>query len=123
MPKWYKGVRAVKELLDKSDPGYRYRKPVNVQSTATRYVMSNYQAQSYLLSQTTSPLDPVDPDTDDCPFPWLLEGNEREVTRILGLTGCCPKLLHMYGQITHLSALLKNVSRQHTLFKFTRMAC
>ncbi|KAL8851387.1 MAG: hypothetical protein Q9221_003658 [Calogaya cf. arnoldii] len=43
-PKWFRGVRAIKYLLDKSDPGYRYKKPVNVQSTTFRRYMSNVQA-------------------------------------------------------------------------------
>lgn len=41
-------------------------------------------------------------------YPWLLEGNEREVRRIVGLTGMAPKLLHTIGQISHLAARLNH---------------
>jgi hypothetical protein len=106
MPKWYSGVQAVKTLLDKSDPGYRYHHPINVQSTSIRYAMSHYQAQSLVLSDTCAPLGNV---TEDYPFPWLLEGNERDVRKITGLSGCCAKLIHVFAQITHLtSSLAKN---------------
>jgi len=29
-PRWHQGEKAVKFLLDKSDPGYRFREPINV---------------------------------------------------------------------------------------------
>lgn len=103
MPKWYQGNRAVKYLLDKSDPGYRYRDPINVQSSVNRYIMSHYQMKSLILSETCSPLEPG---AEESVFPWLLEGNEKEVRRITGLAGCCAKVLHMFAQITQLCAQL-----------------
>jgi hypothetical protein len=39
-------------------------------------------------------------------FPWLLAGTSEEVRKIHDTTGVCPKLLHIYSQITHLAALL-----------------
>ncbi|KAJ9622203.1 hypothetical protein H2204_011635 [Knufia peltigerae] len=99
VPKWYQGDLAVKYLLDKSDPGYRYNHPVNVQSTNNRYVMSHYQMKSLILSDTCAPLKP---DTEDHAYSWLLEGNEKEVRRVTGLAGCCAKILHIFTQITRL---------------------
>jgi hypothetical protein len=98
-PKWYHGNKLIKHLLDMSDPGYHYQSAVNVQSTVNRQCMSQYQCKSLITSDTCSPLeDPM----EENPFAWLLEGSEREVRRITGLLGCCPKLLHMIAQITHM---------------------
>ena len=63
--------------------------------------MGNLQAQDDILCAVVAPLDL---DEDDCPYPWLLEGDEREVTRIVGLTGMCARLLHMIAEITNLTA-------------------
>lgn len=109
-PKWYSGNKLVKYLLDKSDPGYQYHNPVNVQSTNNRYCMSHYQMKSLILSDTCAPLE--DPGEEN-PFSWLLEGSEREVRRITGLLGCCPKLLHMLSQITHMSWQLAQRPKSH----------
>ena len=95
------GVRAVKYILDRADPGHRYKKPRNVQSSPFRYHMGNLQAQDDILSAVVAPLDL---DEEDCPYPWLLEGDEDDVTRIVGLTGRCSRLLHMIAEITNLSA-------------------
>lgn len=104
-PKWYQGNLAVKYLLDKSDPGYQYKHPINVQSTNNRYVMSHYQMKSLILSDTCAPLKP---DTEEYPFRWLLEGNEKEVRRVTGLAGCCAKVLHVFTQITRLCSQLQD---------------
>ncbi|KAL9108763.1 MAG: hypothetical protein Q9227_006559 [Pyrenula ochraceoflavens] len=74
-PKWYLGLKAMKYLLDKSDPGYRYHKPINVQSSFMRYYMGNVQAQNDILCQCASPLDMTD---EECPYPWLLEGGHHD---------------------------------------------
>lgn len=106
-PQWYRGLKALKHLLDKSDPGYRYQKPGNVQSSFMRYFMSNVQAQNEIFCQVASRLDLTQ---DECPYPWLLEGSYKEVRRIIGPTGLSPKLLHVFAQITHLTAELMKVS-------------
>lgn len=95
------GVRAVKYILDRSDPGYRYKKPQNVQSSPFRYHMGTLQAQDDILSAVVAPLDLAE---EQCPYPWLLEGDEEDVTRIVGLTGMCTRLQHMIAEITNLSA-------------------
>lgn len=103
-PRWYQGCRAIKNLLDLSDPGYYYRHPMNVQSTTNRYCMSHYQMKNLILSDTCAPLEA---EANDHAFRWLLEGNAREVRRITGLAGCCAKVLHVFAQITELCKQLK----------------
>ena len=51
---------------------------------------------------------PLDTAQTRCSFTWLLEGKELELRRIVGCTGLCPRLMHTYAQITHLSAKLYN---------------
>ena len=106
----------MKYILDRSDPGYRYQKPRNAQCTPFRHHMGNLQAQDDILSAVVAPLDPAE---EECPYPWLLEGDATDVTQILGLTGTCPRVLHMFAQITNLSADLQKVSQHHhVLFPF-----
>ncbi|KAJ9501519.1 hypothetical protein H2202_003313 [Exophiala xenobiotica] len=104
-PKWYQGDLAVKYLLDSSDPGYRYKYPINVQSSKNRYVMSHYQMKSLILSDTCAPLMPDS--IEGHPYSWLLEGNEKEVRRVTGLAGCSAKILHIFTQITRLCSQLQ----------------
>ena len=104
------GVRAVKYILDKSDPGYRYQKPKYVQSSPFRHHMGNLQAQNDILSAVVAPLELAE---EECPYAWLLEGDERDVTRIVGLTGTCSRLLHMIAQITNLSADMHKVGERY----------
>lgn len=103
LPKWYRGARTAKLVLDRSDPGYRYQRPVNVQSSHARHVLGNLIAMYDILCQVVCPLNLEEVKNQ---YPWLLEGNEREVRRIVGLTGLSPKLLHTIGQISHLAARL-----------------
>lgn len=105
LPKWYRGARTAKLVLDKSDPGYRYQRPVNVQSSHARHVLGNLIAMYDILCQVVCPLNLEEVKNQ---YPWLLEGNEREVRRIVGLTGMSPKLLHTIGQISHLAARLNH---------------
>ena len=102
-PKWYQGARTAKLVLDKSDPGHRYHRPINVQSSHARQVLGNLIAMYDILSQVVCPLIL---DEIKNQYSWLLEGTEREVRRIVGLTGLSPKLLHIIGQISHLAARL-----------------
>ena len=81
-PRWHQGDKAVKFLLEKSDPGYRFREPINVQSSNNRYEMSHYRMKSLILSYTCAPLEPVGSDHE---YSWLLEGNEKEVRRVTTL--------------------------------------
>ncbi|KFY16397.1 hypothetical protein V492_01382 [Pseudogymnoascus sp. VKM F-4246] len=100
VPNWYRGARLAKSILDHSDPGYRYWKATNVQSSTARLANANWTAFACILAQ---PVTPLKREEDDNSFSWLLEGTEREVRKIHGSTGLCPKLLHTFAQITHLS--------------------
>lgn len=104
-PKWYQGAKAVKKLLEASDPGYHYQHPMNVQSTTNRYHMGLYQVKNLILSDTCAPLGAH---IEETAFQWLLEGNEREVRRIAGLAGCCAKILHIFTQITRLCRQIRD---------------
>ncbi|KAL8714149.1 MAG: hypothetical protein Q9220_001877 [cf. Caloplaca sp. 1 TL-2023] len=103
-PKWYRGVRTAKKILDNSDPGYRYWKPGNVQSSNARLSNGSLIA---LYDITSQPMMPLEAAEEKCPYSWLLEGTEKDVRKIHGLTGMSSKLLHSYAQITHLAARLK----------------
>lgn len=102
-PEWLTGNRMAKTVLDLSDPGYRYHHPKNVQYSNVRRYMGGKAALVDIFCSVMAPLEPVQ---GPCPFPWLLEGTEREVRKIDGLNGLAPKLLHIYAQVTHLSARL-----------------
>jgi len=49
---------------------------------------------------------PLEKNQTKCSFTWLIEGQEHELRQIVGSTGLCPRLLHTFAQITHLSAKL-----------------
>ena len=106
-PKWKQGTQIAKMILDNSDPGYRYWKTENVQSSAARVSLANRIAFVDILAQPVSPLEII---STNRLYGWLLEGTEKEVQRIHGGTGLCPKLLHMFTQITHLAARMEEVS-------------
>jgi hypothetical protein len=106
-PRWYEGARTAKLILDHSDPGYRYWKPENVQSSGARVSNANRVAYVNILAQPVTALKAED--TDKL-YPWLLEGTAREVRKIHGGTGVSPKLLHTYAQITHFAARMVEVS-------------
>jgi Fungal specific transcription factor domain len=86
-----------------TDPGYRYWEQCNVQCSTARQSNANMLAYVDILSQPLTPL--AHQDLDHC-HPWLLEGQKKETLTINGGTGLCPKLLHIFGQITHLCVML-----------------
>ena len=105
-PQWYKGTRVAKLILDNSDPGYRYWKAEYVQSNNARISCGNQVASYDIFSQTVMPLEQEE---SKASYSWLLEGSERDVRKIHGLTGLSSKLLHIFAQITHLAGQLKEV--------------
>ncbi|KAB8360851.1 hypothetical protein FH972_024585 [Carpinus fangiana] len=107
VPKWYRGIQAAKRLLDQSDPGYRFKRPENVQSSKARRHLGGMVAEDAIFNAVIAKLDLSQ---TRCPFPWLLEGGERDVRRIAGLLGMSPKLLHTFAQITHLCGRYANES-------------
>lgn len=102
-PAWYRATHLAEQVLDKSDPLYRYQFPQNVQCARARTQLGNKIALYNIMSATIWPLDTTQ---TNCPFTWLLEGEESELRRIVGCTGLCPRLIHTYAQITHLSTKL-----------------
>ncbi|KAK3342137.1 fungal-specific transcription factor domain-containing protein [Lasiosphaeria hispida] len=106
-PKWHKGSRLAVNMLDNSDPGYRYWKPANVQSDNSRISLSNRIAFVDVLAQPVSPLANLrGQGTSSRQYGWLLEGAPHDVLKIQGGTGLCSKLLHIFAQITQLSSRL-----------------
>jgi hypothetical protein len=102
-PRWYQRNLAVKQLLDRTDPGYRYWHPSNVEST-NNHLIVHHQIKNLILGDTWTPLSDV---SDERRFPWLLHGSEKDVRRVLELSGICPKLLHMFAQVSQLCATLQ----------------
>ncbi|KAH8810705.1 fungal-specific transcription factor domain-containing protein [Xylogone sp. PMI_703] len=102
-PAWYRASRLAEQILDKSDPLYRYRFPSNVQCSGARNQFGNKIALYNIMSATMWPLNSEE---ERCPFVWLLEGDERELRKINGCTGLSPRLVHSFAQITHLSMKL-----------------
>jgi hypothetical protein len=86
-----------------TDNGYRYWNQRNQQCTSARTSNANALALIDIMAMTVTELKP-----DDCknPHPWLLVGTEEATRKIHGDTGLCPKLLHMFAQITHLCGLM-----------------
>lgn len=107
MPNWFLGAQLAKVLLDESDPGYRYWKPINVQCSGARLANANWGAFSYIVAQPVTVLDICGPDKT---FDWLLAGTQRDVQKIHGSTGMSPKLLHTFAQVTHLTVRMATVS-------------
>ncbi|KAH6634685.1 fungal-specific transcription factor domain-containing protein [Chaetomium sp. MPI-SDFR-AT-0129] len=116
-PLWRKGSRAAKLLLDRADPGYRYWKPENVQSSAARIGNANWVAYTEICAQAVAPL--AEEHTANM-FSWLLAGSEQDVHKIHGVTGVSPKLLHLCSQITYFAALLKKDPYSHTVLRAAR---
>lgn len=100
------------EILDNTDPGYRYWRPENVQTGSVRRSNANMCAYAEICALPITELEVSDIDKL---YPWLLEGSEEDVREIHGGTGVCPKILHMYAQITQLSARIMEVSSPPSL--------
>ncbi|KAK7413675.1 hypothetical protein QQX98_007457 [Neonectria punicea] len=100
-PRWRRGTQTGKAILDATDPGYRYWKPEHVQTTSVRRSNANMCAYAEICALPVTELHVAEMDKL---YPWLLEGSEEDVREIHGGTGVCPKILHIYAQITQLSA-------------------
>jgi hypothetical protein len=114
-PPWYKATDLAERVLEMSDPLYNYHSPSNVQCTRARIMLGNRIALYNIMSAIACPLDEYQ---IRCTFTWLLEGGERELHRIVGCTGLCPKLMHTFAQITHLSAKLYKVRNSTSFILF-----
>jgi len=105
-PKWWHALQVGKQILDASDPGYRYENPLNVQTSTARSYLGSMIAQDSIFSAVVAPLNL---DKNCCPFRWLLEGTEHDVREIKGLIGESSRLLYMVAQITHWTIKLTKV--------------
>ncbi|KAK5659444.1 hypothetical protein OQA88_645 [Cercophora sp. LCS_1] len=103
-PLWREGSRAARMILDRSDPGYRYYKSENVQCSRARRGNANWIAYTDICAQPVTPL--TEENTQNL-YSWLLAGSREQVHEIQDMTGVCSKLLHVFSQITHLAALMK----------------
>jgi hypothetical protein len=106
LPNWYRGAHLAKKVLDVTDPGRRFWKIENVQFDSARLANANWAAFACILAEPVTPLKLED---DPQLYGWLLEGTKAEVHKIHGSTGLSPSLLHIFPQITRLSAILEQV--------------
>lgn len=60
-----------------------------------------------VLALLFAPLDTVN--TKNEQFGWLLYGERKDVYKIHGSCGFCPKIMHTFARITHLSARMVEV--------------
>ena len=95
-----------KIILDRTDPGYRYWKARNVQTSRARDALANRIAFMSILAQ---PVSPLEADHSRRFYGWLLEGTEEETRSVRAGTGLCPKLLHTFAQVTHIAARILEV--------------
>jgi hypothetical protein len=72
-----------------------------VQFTRARSQLASRVCLDAVLSRCVYPLDPS---TSKCEYTWLLQGNSRELRRVVGFTGLCSELIYCFAKITHLSA-------------------
>jgi hypothetical protein len=105
--RWRAGSQLAKSILVNSDPSRRYWKTENAQRDRVRISNANWVAHVDILAQSVTPLKTEDTEPA---YPWLLAGSERDNRKIHGSTGVCPKILHTFAQITHLTALMAKVS-------------
>ena len=105
-PRWYTLVKAAKRILDHENQGVKYHRAENVQLSKTIREISCWIAYVHIITELVTPSEFLGPKTI---FPWLLYGGASMQTRIHGVTGASPELLHIFAQITDLSARLKRV--------------
>ncbi|KAF5526323.1 hypothetical protein CGCA056_v003627 [Colletotrichum aenigma] len=103
VPRWLDGARLSCQLLDTSDPGHRYRDPVNIQPSDARVGNAILASRAAIFALPMMPL--MLENTKDKQFVWLLQGSELNTSRIHGGCGMSPSLLYQFAQITHLAAL------------------
>lgn len=110
VPAWYQATRLARRVLDSSDPGYCYKRLQNVQESKARHKIGNEVAFSEILSSAFAPIEEEDL-KPQCPYSWLMSGNDKECTKIEGNTGMCAKVLYSLAQITYLTGAYAKDSR------------
>ncbi|KAE9976165.1 hypothetical protein EG327_008214 [Venturia inaequalis] len=113
VPRWLEGARTAAKFLDVTDPGYRYYKPGNVQTSSARTGNMVNIARVAIFALPFTPLDVAN--TSNKKFGWLLHGTSASVHRIHGTAGYSPKLLHIWAQITHLAAKFSTDPDHHVI--------
>ena len=117
VPKWYAALQAAKSVLRISDPAVMYRDPENIQCSKARLHLGSMLAEEDIFASVVAPLD-LTLAGQKLAFGWLIQGNLKDQTRIRGLIGMCPKLLHIFAKITQVCIELNEVSR-HSEANFT----
>lgn len=105
-PRWYSLVKAAKPILDHADPGVKYYQSGNVQTTKARHEIACWIAYVHIITEMVTPLKFSGPRKI---FPWLLHGGPETRSKIHGVTGASPELLHIFAQITDLASRLERV--------------
>ncbi|KAK1976976.1 hypothetical protein LZ30DRAFT_602334 [Colletotrichum cereale] len=104
VPRWLEGARLACKVLDATDPGHRYWNPVNIQPSEAQTGNMIIAGRAAILALPMAPLNLAA--TDNRQFAWLLQGSKLNVYRVHGGCGMSPKLLYIFSQITHTSAVL-----------------
>ncbi|KAK1768160.1 fungal-specific transcription factor domain-containing protein [Phialemonium atrogriseum] len=105
-PKWYRASKKAEFIMSRTNPGYRYSKPINVQCTTARTQIAHLFCYYIVMSDCVCPLNL---ETTECSFSWLMNGQDQEQRTIVGMAGLSPKLTHFIAKITFLAGtLLKN---------------
>jgi hypothetical protein len=107
LPRWLEGARLGCKILDATDTGHRYYNPKNVQADKARVSNTITIGRVAVLALLFAPLDVAN--TEHEQFGWLLYGEPKDMYRIHGSCGFCPKIMHTFAKITHLSALMLKV--------------
>lgn len=92
--------------MSRTNPGYRYSKPINVQCTTARTQIAHLFCYYIVMSDCVCPLDL---ETTECSFSWLMNGQDQEQRTIVGMAGLSPKLTHFIAKITFLAGTLLKV--------------
>ncbi|KAF9876278.1 hypothetical protein CkaCkLH20_06221 [Colletotrichum karsti] len=103
-PRWLDGAHLACQILDMTDPGYRYQDAKNIQPSEARMGNAIIASRTAILALPMVPLDRKN--TQDKQFVWLLQGPEQNITRIHGGCGMSPLLLYHFSQITHITSLV-----------------
>jgi hypothetical protein len=102
-----RAIRVAKVIMAKTDPGWRYYDQCNVQCTIARSSNANMLAFVDLSSHFLTPVGSHDDKDLDNMHPWLLEGTGKETLTIQGCHGLCPKLVHIFVQVTYLTKYME----------------
>jgi Fungal specific transcription factor domain len=107
LPRWLEGARLGCKILGATDSGIRYYHPKNVQADRARVSNTITIGRVAILALLFAPLDTSNTKKEQ--FGWLLYGEPKDMYKIHGSCGFCPKIMHTFAKITHLSAQMIEV--------------